>query len=1033
MDAVDDGLIEKDPTRKAIIKGKAPSEKKIKYLNQFELHKLLAGLNLHEQMNWDWLILLIAKTGMRFSEALALTPKDFDFAHQTLSISKTWNYKCEGGFLPTKNKSSTRKIQIDWQTVVQFSVLIKQLPEDQPIFVTKNRVYNSTLNDILARHCKRANVPTIAAPLVFTGGVQTVEGVVSASTDRLRIKEAYVEFSGDKGGEIMLKKAEFINKKPRLEAIDLELETGSPIYVIEPGKRSDFAILLTNTATKKMDGKVHFSFSDLAGESFSIDQTLSLQPGKIERIPVQLPDDLKFGIWYVNARFSATGETPAEKTRSFAYMQPAGPTPGKPDFNNPADFFYGICNATDRWSYWAEKMDAYSAAIVGAKVFRTCTPWGYIQRSNQDRWDFERFDRLVKTFADQGVELQALMSGVPRWAIDHDSPRRTDQIDSRGGSMPKLEPFRTYVRTTGERYKGKIRLWEIGNEPDHPGFANYGPREQAKLQNAAFEELRKADPEIRVMTAGFAGASGDSGKYQLATLTDSKGHFDLHTIHEHGPFSSFQRTIDNDFMKLRKTLGIAETVPWYANETALHSTGGNERAQAEALYTKAIFSRARGSIGYTWYNMRDVGFNAMDNEHNYGMQKADFYPKAVFPAYAALVNAFRGFTFDHQLPLPQGEYGFIFRNGSTLAMAGWKTNDVIKSGGSYSIATDGKRAERIDLMGNATPVAIEDGRLFWTFGTTPETLKVYEASTLSAEPIIDCAISECAIPGRKIAVAVNLANPLSRELAAVLTLKTPVEFKPEPGRIEVKLAPGEKVTRTFQLHCSPTVTGNFGNIYLVELNANFGKDGVTELFLPVHSAAVISADINKEKPDFVLKERRQLKVIYDNVPNKPFWTGPDDLSAEIKIGIERNQLVVKVKAEDDIHLQRQNAENCWRDDSVQFAIWLPGVGGWEIGGAHKDGETLKYIWVHPENADVAKAQTALEVTSSRQGTVTEYEFRLPFAAFGLNRAMLKSGFRFNMVVNDADDPAVGREGWAQIAPGIADTKEPGFYPFIVFQ
>lgn len=162
MDAVDDGLIEKDPTRKAIIKGKAPSEKKIKYLNQFELHKLLADLNLHEQMNWDWLILLIAKTGMRFSEALALTPKDFDFAHQTLSISKTWNYKCEGGFLPTKNKSSTRKIQIDWQTVVQFSVLIKQLPEDQPIFVTKNRVYNSTLNDILARHCKRANVPTIA-------------------------------------------------------------------------------------------------------------------------------------------------------------------------------------------------------------------------------------------------------------------------------------------------------------------------------------------------------------------------------------------------------------------------------------------------------------------------------------------------------------------------------------------------------------------------------------------------------------------------------------------------------------------------------------------------------------------------------------------------------------------------------------------------------------------------------------------------------------------------------------------------------
>lgn len=162
MDAVDDGLIMKDPTRKAIIKGKTPAPKKIKYLNQFELHTLLSSLDLREKINWDWLILLIAKTGMRFSEALALTPKDFDFSHQTLSISKTWDYKKSGGFLPTKNASSVRKIQIDWQTVVQFSALVKHLPQDKPFFVLKDRVYNSTVNDILARHCRKENIPVIA-------------------------------------------------------------------------------------------------------------------------------------------------------------------------------------------------------------------------------------------------------------------------------------------------------------------------------------------------------------------------------------------------------------------------------------------------------------------------------------------------------------------------------------------------------------------------------------------------------------------------------------------------------------------------------------------------------------------------------------------------------------------------------------------------------------------------------------------------------------------------------------------------------
>ena len=161
LDAVDEGFINRDPTRKAIIKGKAPREKKVKYLNQFELHTLLVHLHLTPNINWDWFIFIIAKTGMRFSEALALTPKDFDFPHQSLIVNKTWDYKGSGGFLPTKNKSSVRKIQLDWQTIIKFSELIRDLPEDEPIFV-KGPVYNSTVNDRLERYCKDLGIPVIS-------------------------------------------------------------------------------------------------------------------------------------------------------------------------------------------------------------------------------------------------------------------------------------------------------------------------------------------------------------------------------------------------------------------------------------------------------------------------------------------------------------------------------------------------------------------------------------------------------------------------------------------------------------------------------------------------------------------------------------------------------------------------------------------------------------------------------------------------------------------------------------------------------
>lgn len=178
LDAVDDGLVPKDPTRKAICKGKTPRKKRKKYLNQYEMHNLLEDLKLDEGINWDWLILLIAKTGMRFSEAVGVTPQDFDFVSSTVSINKTWDYKNGGGFVPTKNKSSVRTIPIDWKLAMQMQQLVADLPKDQPIFGT-SKTHDSTPNHWLHRHCRNIGAPEISihglrhthASLLFAAGV----------------------------------------------------------------------------------------------------------------------------------------------------------------------------------------------------------------------------------------------------------------------------------------------------------------------------------------------------------------------------------------------------------------------------------------------------------------------------------------------------------------------------------------------------------------------------------------------------------------------------------------------------------------------------------------------------------------------------------------------------------------------------------------------------------------------------------------------------------------------------------------------
>ena len=121
-------------------------------------------MNLSSEINWDWFIYLVSKTGLRFAEALALTPSDFDYKNKQIIVNKSWNYKFKDyGFQPTKNKSSNRKVFVDDNTLKAFRKLNKRKDPNQPIFVSQGqKIFNSTVNSRLETLCKHANIPTIS-------------------------------------------------------------------------------------------------------------------------------------------------------------------------------------------------------------------------------------------------------------------------------------------------------------------------------------------------------------------------------------------------------------------------------------------------------------------------------------------------------------------------------------------------------------------------------------------------------------------------------------------------------------------------------------------------------------------------------------------------------------------------------------------------------------------------------------------------------------------------------------------------------
>lgn len=159
LDAVDEGYIAKNPTRKVTIKGKKPKTKKKKYLSINEVERLINVLELENNViSYDWMILLAIKTGMRLEELLGLTANNFDFQKMTITIEKSFDYKYTQEFAPTKNKSSMRTIKMVGKPECSSRISERQRT-GEGMFDFKKKFYASTINDHLRRRCREAHVP----------------------------------------------------------------------------------------------------------------------------------------------------------------------------------------------------------------------------------------------------------------------------------------------------------------------------------------------------------------------------------------------------------------------------------------------------------------------------------------------------------------------------------------------------------------------------------------------------------------------------------------------------------------------------------------------------------------------------------------------------------------------------------------------------------------------------------------------------------------------------------------------------------
>lgn len=131
--AVDEGLIERNPaTRHRLPQTVGDDDAEPLFLTHDEFARLYAAVPARYQP----FILLLAGTGLRWSEATALRIRDVDLAASTLRVTRAWK-RIPGGFEigPPKTAAGRRTVTLPAEVVAALTPLCDR-PRDELLFVT---------------------------------------------------------------------------------------------------------------------------------------------------------------------------------------------------------------------------------------------------------------------------------------------------------------------------------------------------------------------------------------------------------------------------------------------------------------------------------------------------------------------------------------------------------------------------------------------------------------------------------------------------------------------------------------------------------------------------------------------------------------------------------------------------------------------------------------------------------------------------------------------------------------------------------
>ena len=250
-------------------------------------------------------------------------------------------------------------------------------------------------------------------------------------------------------------------------------------------------------------------------------------------------------------------------------------------------------------------------------------------------------------------------------------------------SKEAVEGFARYCEFMARTFKGRIKYWEVWNEPNAEGFwrPTPNPKDYANLLKAAYKACKAGNPDCTVI--GMATSEIPFDFIEAVLKEGASKSMDVLSVHPYRyPTAPEAGNLAADLARLRdlmKRYGMKDKPIWITEigwPTHIGAKGITPERQANMLVRAYIEAMSAGVETIFWYWFGNDGPDPEYNEHHFGIRFKDGSPKPAYVAYETMSRNLAGASYSRSLFTEEKARIRVFTRDKAEVAAMWATDGV---------------------------------------------------------------------------------------------------------------------------------------------------------------------------------------------------------------------------------------------------------------------------------------------------------------------------------------------------------------------